>query len=109
MTSFRKLSVSILFTVVLSTGFLSITYVQRAHAFSIDFSGLLGFGDNQGFNFLQGPKGDKGDTGPQGPQGEQGHEGAPCPHQSQLVSHASGGITVVHPTPGESPFNVCVP
>ncbi len=36
-------------------------------SFSIDFSGLLGFGDNQG---PQGDKGDKGDTGPQGSPGQ---------------------------------------
>ena len=66
MNSYNKLSISILFTVTLSTGFLSIAYIQRAHAFSIDFSGLPGFGDNQGLNFFQGPKGEKGDTGPQG-------------------------------------------
>jgi hypothetical protein len=61
--SYSKLSISILFTIALLTGFLSIVYVQRAHAFSIDFSELPGFGDNKGLNFLQGPKGDKGDTG----------------------------------------------
>jgi hypothetical protein len=66
MNSYSKLSISILFTVALLTGFLSIAYVQWAHAFSIDFSGLLGFGDNQG---PQGDKGDKGDTSPQGPPG----------------------------------------
>jgi hypothetical protein len=59
----------------LSTGFLPIAYVQRAHAFSIDFSGLPGFGDNQGLNFLQGSKGDKGDPGPQGPKGDKGEKG----------------------------------
>ena len=47
----------------------------RASVFSIDFSGLPGFGDNQGLNFFQGPKGDKGDTGPQGPQGPAGEKG----------------------------------
>ena len=75
MKSYSKFTISILFTIALSSGFLSIAYVQRAHAFSIDFSGLPGFGDNQGLNFLQGPKGDKGDTGPKGPQGEQGPKG----------------------------------
>ena len=75
MNSYSKLSISVLFTVTLSTGFLSIAYIQRAHAFSIDFSGLPGFGDNQGLNFLQGPKGDKGDTGPKGPPGPQGERG----------------------------------
>jgi hypothetical protein len=75
MNSYSKLLVSILFTIALSTGFLSIAYVQRAHAFPIDFSDLPGFGDNQGLNFLQGPKGDKGDTGPQGPPGSQGPQG----------------------------------
>ena len=55
-----QISISILFTVALLTGFLSIAYVQWAHAFSIDFSGLIVFGDNQG---PQGDKGNKGDTG----------------------------------------------
>jgi len=32
----------------------------------MDFSEPPGFGDNQGLNFLQGPKVDKGDTGEQG-------------------------------------------
>jgi hypothetical protein len=50
----------------------SIAYIQTTHAFSIDFSGLPGFGDSQGLNFFQGPKGDKGDTVAMGPQGEQG-------------------------------------
>jgi hypothetical protein len=81
MNSYSKFSISILFTIALSTGFLSIAYVQRAHAFSIDFSGLPGFGDNsQGFNFLQGLKGEKGDPGQQGrqgPQGEKGEKGDP--------------------------------
>jgi hypothetical protein len=62
MNSYSKLSVSILFAVALSTGFISIAYIQRAHAFSIDFSWLPGFGDNQGLNFF-GRKGEKGDTG----------------------------------------------
>ena len=73
---YSKLSISVLFTIALSTGFLSMTYVQRAHAFSIDFSGLPGFGGDQGLNFFQGPKGDKGDTGPQGIPGEKGDTGS---------------------------------
>jgi hypothetical protein len=104
MNSYIKFSISILFTIALSTGFLSIAYVQRAHAFSIDFSGLPGFvGDNQGVNFSQGPKGD---TGPQGPAG------APCPHQSKLASITGDGrasVLVLNPTPGENPDVVCVP
>jgi hypothetical protein len=43
MNSYCKLSISILFTIALSTGFLSIAYVQRAHAFSIELSEILGF------------------------------------------------------------------
>ena len=54
-----KLSISVLFTVALLTGFLSLAYVQRAHAFSVDFSGLPGFGGDQGLNFFQGLKGFK--------------------------------------------------
>ena len=74
MNSFSKLSISILFTIALSTGFISIVQVQRVHIFSIDFSGLTGFRDNQGHNFLQGPKGDKGDTEEQGLAGPQGEK-----------------------------------
>lgn len=72
MNSYSKLTISILFTVAVLTGFLSGVYVQRAHAFSIDFSGLPGFGDSQGLNFF---KGKKGDTGAQGLQGEKGEKG----------------------------------
>ena len=50
------------------------TYVQRAPAFSIDFSGLPRLGDDQGLNFF-GIKGDKGDTGAQWPAGAQGEQG----------------------------------
>ena len=74
MNSYSKFTISILFTIALSSGFLSIAYVPRAHAFSIDFSGLPGFGDNQGLNFF-GIKGDKGDTGLQGPHGEKEDKG----------------------------------
>jgi hypothetical protein len=78
MNSYSKFTISILFTIALSSGFLPIAYVQRAHAFSIDFSGLPGFGGDQGLNFFQGPKGDKGDKGEteaQGLQGERGPKG----------------------------------
>jgi hypothetical protein len=98
-----------LFTVAVSTGFLSTSFVQRAQAFSIDFSGLPGIGDNQGLNFLQGPKGDKGDTGAQGPAGE------PFPHQSTLFEHAernSNGETLDGPSQIFTPEGsglVCVP
>ena len=74
MNSYRKSSITILFTIALLTGFLSIAWIQRAHVFSIDFSGLPGFGDNQGLNFF-GIKGDKGDTGLQGPHGEKEDKG----------------------------------
>jgi hypothetical protein len=50
MNSHSKFRISILFTVALLTGFLSITYVQETYAFSIDFSGLPAFGHNQGLN-----------------------------------------------------------
>jgi hypothetical protein len=56
----------------LLTKFLYMEFVPRVNAFSIDFSGLPGFGDNQGFNFFKGPKGD---TGPHGLQGEKGNKG----------------------------------
>jgi hypothetical protein len=87
MNSYCKLSISILFTVALSTGFLSMSFVQSAHAFSIDLNGLPGIGDDQGLNFFgikgdkgeKGEKGDKGDTGAQGPQGEKGDTGAQGP------------------------------
>ena len=92
MNSYRKSSITILFTVALLTELMSVAFKQSALAFSIDFSGLPGFGDNQGLNFFgikgikgdTGPqgergekcdKGDKGDTGAQGPQGEQGPAG----------------------------------
>jgi hypothetical protein len=76
-----KSSLSILFTIALFSGFLSLAYIQTAHAFSIDFSGLPGFGGNGGLDFLKGPKGDtgpagaKGDIRATGPQGEQGLKG----------------------------------
>jgi hypothetical protein len=101
MNSYSKFTITILFIVALSTGFLSIAHVQRAHAFSIavgdihmNFDNLQssvcphGPAGTQGSQGEQGPKGDKGDTEAQGSQGEQGPEGAPCPHQSQLVSPA---------------------
>ena len=69
LNSYSKFTISILFTVALPTGFLSLVYVQRAHAFSIDFITSRIWG-NQGLNFF-GIKGDKGDTGQQGPAGPQ--------------------------------------
>ncbi|HXS61112.1 MAG TPA: hypothetical protein VN703_09925 [Candidatus Sulfopaludibacter sp.] len=63
MNSHSKLSISILFIVALSTGFLFIAHVQRAHAFSIDFSELPGFAGNQGLNIYQDLKDEKGNTG----------------------------------------------
>jgi Collagen triple helix repeat (20 copies) len=114
MNSNRKSSITILFTIALLTGFISIAFKQSALAFSIEFSGLPGFGGNGGLDFLKGPKGDKGDTGSQGeqgpkgdtgsqglagpkgdtrsqgllgeqgPKGAKGDPGAPCPHQSIL-------------------------
>jgi len=74
MNSYRKSSITILFTVALLTGLVSVLFKQSALAFSIDFSGLPGFGDKQGLNFFN-IKGDKGDTGPQGPAGPQGERG----------------------------------
>jgi hypothetical protein len=53
---------------------MSVAFKQSALAFSIDFSGLPGFGDNQGLNFF-GIKGEKGDTVATGPQGEKGDKG----------------------------------
>jgi len=46
--SYSKLSISILFTVALSTEFLSIAFTQRAYAFSIDFSRFLRFARDEG-------------------------------------------------------------
>jgi hypothetical protein len=74
-----KLSVIVLFTIALSTGFLSITHIRMAHAFSIDFGGLPGLDGNGALNFLKGPKGDKGDKGDTGPQGPLGPPGPPGP------------------------------
>jgi len=45
MNSYGKSSISILFTVALLTGFLSIVYIQNTHAFSIDFNVISGFED----------------------------------------------------------------
>ena len=73
--SYSKSSISFLLSIALLTGLLCIAYIQTVHAFSIDFSGLPGFGDNQGLNFFQGPKGEKGDVGPQGPPCEKGDKG----------------------------------
>src|SRR3954447_16971032 len=98
MNSFSKLSISILFTVALSTGFLSIAYVQRAHAFSIDFSGLPGFGGDQGLNFFQGSKGEKGDPGPQGEKGEKGDTGAQGPQGEQGPKGDKGDTGAQGPT-----------
>jgi len=76
MNSHSKLSISILFVVALSAGFLSIAYVQRAHAFSIDVGDIHMNLDNlQGSTGPQGPPGDKGDKGDTGAQGEQGPKG----------------------------------
>jgi hypothetical protein len=75
MNSNRKSSITILFTIALLTGFISVAFKQSALAFSIDFNGLPGFGGNGGLDFLKGPKGDKGDTGATGAQGEQGPKG----------------------------------
>lgn len=44
----RKSSITILFTIALLTGFISVAFKQSALAFSIDFSGLPGFGGNGG-------------------------------------------------------------
>ena len=70
-----KSSITVILSFTLLTGFLSIAYIQRAHAFSIDFSGLPGFGDSQGLNFFKGPKGDTGPAGPKGDTGAQGEQG----------------------------------
>src|SRR6476619_2283135 len=88
MNSNSKLSISILFIVALSTGFLSMSFVQRAHAFSINVGDIhMNFDDLQGSTGPQGPagpqcqqgekgdKGDKGDTGAQGEKGEKGDKG----------------------------------
>ena len=57
----------------------------------------------------QGSQGEHGSKGSTGDTKDTGDTGATCPPQSQLTSPATEGITVVHPTPGENPFNVCVP
>ncbi len=93
MNSNRKSSITILFTMTLLTGFISVAFMQSALAFSIDFSGLSGFNGNQGLDLLKGPKGDKGDKGDTGPPGAKSDEGdteaagAPCPHQNGLIEH----------------------
>jgi hypothetical protein len=75
MNSNRKSSITILFTIALLTGFISIAFKQSALAFSIDFSGLPGFGGNGGLDLLKGPKGDTGPPGPPGPAGAKGDKG----------------------------------
>ncbi|HEY6535865.1 MAG TPA: hypothetical protein VIY08_08755 [Candidatus Nitrosocosmicus sp.] len=74
MNSNRKSKITILFAIALLTGFISIAFKQYACAFSIDFSGLPGFGGNGGLDFLKDSKCDKGNTGPQGPSGLQGKQ-----------------------------------
>ena len=83
----------LLFASALLTGFTTMTYMQSAHAFSIDFSGLPGFGGSGALDFLKGPTGDKGDPGPQGPpgpQGEQGPQGPPGPKGDKGDTGATG-------------------
>lgn len=83
MNSLKKSTIIVLFTGALLTGFTSMAYIQSAHAFSIDFSGLPGFDGNGALDFLKGPKGDKGDTGPQGPPGPKGDKGDTGPQGPQ--------------------------
>jgi hypothetical protein len=90
MNSNRKSSIIILFTIALLTGFISIAFKQSVFAFSIDFSGLPGFGGNGGLDFLKGPKDDKGDTGPQGPPGIQGEQGPKGDTGSQGLTGSKG-------------------
>jgi hypothetical protein len=61
MDSNSKLPVTVLFTIALLTGFISIAYTQSVHAMSIDPNGLPGIADNPAFDLLKG-KGIKGDT-----------------------------------------------
>lgn len=94
MKSYKKSTITLLLTVALLAGLISVVFKQSALAFSIDvgnihmnFDNLLGSPGAQGPPGPQGPqgdKGDKGDTGAQGPKGNTGPSGAPCPHQSTL-------------------------
>src|SRR6476660_9459663 len=103
MNSNSKLSISILFIVALSTGFLSMSFVQRAHAFSINVGDIhMNFDDLQGSTGPQGPagpqgqqgekgdKGDKGDTGAQGEKGEKGDTGASAPAKDLSIRTVKG-------------------
>jgi hypothetical protein len=66
MDSNSKLPVTVLFTIALLTGFISVAYTQSVHAMSIDPNGLPGIADNPAFDLLKG-KGIKGDTKTTGP------------------------------------------
>ena len=61
MDSNSKLPVTVLFTIALLTGFISVAYIQSVHALSIDPNGLPGIADNPAFDLLKG-KNIKGDT-----------------------------------------------
>ena len=66
MDSNSKLPVTVLFTIALLTGFISVAYTQSVHAMSIDPNGLPGIADNPAFDLLKG-KGIKDDTKATGP------------------------------------------
>jgi hypothetical protein len=79
MNSDSKLSVIVLFTIALLTGFVSISNTPSVLALTIggiDLDELTGL---QGIDLLKGPKGDTGATGPQGEKGDKGDTGATGP------------------------------
>ncbi len=61
MDSNSKLPVTVLFTIALLTGFISVVYTQSIQALSIDPNGLPGIAENPAFDLLKG-NGFKGDT-----------------------------------------------
>jgi hypothetical protein len=78
MRSIHKFSITLVLTIALLTGSLSMSSLHSVNAFSIDFSGIHGFDGNSGLNILkglQGPLGLTGATGPQGPPGFNGTQG----------------------------------
>ena len=101
MDSNSKLPVTVLFTIALLTGFISVAYTQSVHAMSIDPNGLPGIADNPAFDLLKG-KGIKGDTkttgstalsGPKDSNGDKVNKGATAVPDS-LASESGKGNEV---------------
>jgi hypothetical protein len=79
-----------LLTVTLSTDFLSMSFVQRAHTCSIDLGDI-----HMNFDNLQSSIGPHGTAGPQGPQGEKGEKddtGASAPTRDLSIRPVKGNV-----------------